>query len=112
MEASQNSQAPAQQCSSFIKARTSIGHLELTDNTNESEQDQKSSEVQASRGAYMRNIPLACSSLDVHSFFADVLHYYTDQAAQLTQLTIASDTALSGDVSLTIFAAFSTLSST
>lgn len=103
MEASQNSQAPAQQCSSFIKARTSIGHLELTDNTNESEQDQKSSEMQASRGSYMRNIPLACSSLEVQCFFADVLHYYTDQAAQLTKLTIASDTPLSRDVSLSNF---------
>jgi len=103
MEASRTSQAAAQQWSSFLKARTSIGHLELTDIINESEQDQKSSEVQASRGAYMRNIPLACSSLEVHSFFADVLHYYTDQAAQLTKLTIASDTALSGDVSLSNF---------
>ncbi len=103
MEASQNSQAAVQQCSSFIKARTSIGHLELTDNTNESEQDQKSSEMQASRGAYMRNTPLACSSLEVQCFFADVLHYYTDQAAQLTKLTIASDTPLSRDVSLSNF---------
>ena len=85
------------------QARTSIGHLELTDILNESEQDQKSSEVQASRGAYMRNIPLACSSLEVHSFFADVLHYYTDQAAQLTKLTIASDSHLSRDASLSSF---------
>ena len=36
----------------------------------------------------------------MHCFFADVLHYYTDQAAQLTKLTIASDTPLSRGVSL------------
>lgn len=51
----------------------------------------------------MCNVPLACSSLEVHCFFADVLHYYTDQAAQLTKLTIASDTPLSRDVSLRNF---------
>ena len=103
MKASHKSQAAAQFWSSFLKARTSIGHLELTDNTNESEQDQMSSEMQASREAYMRSIPLACSSLEVHCFFADVLHYHTDQAAQLTKLTVASDTTLSGEASLSSF---------
>ena len=47
----------------------------------------------------MRNTPLACSSLEVHSDFADVLHYYTDQAAQLTKLTVASYTPLLGELS-------------
>ena len=46
MEASHTSQAAAQQWSSFLKARTSIGHLELRDIISDSKEDQKSSEMQ------------------------------------------------------------------